>query len=284
MALSADRRTEYKEGVDRVYPVAANAVIYAGAMVCLDANGYAVPAADTANYKFAGVARGAVDNTGGSNGDKDIVVRWPGVFRFKASSITQAMVGKIMYVVDDETFDDSAGNNGIVCGRLVEYVSATEGWLDTAVAIYAGASMAAGNVSLSDAGDHFAAAEHDAESALQKLSKALPPLLVPRFTGWTKDGTDQDIATPALEFPVPVRIKRAYAVVGTAPGTDKTLTLKLGSDTLLSISGTDTKGEAEDLDIAVAADTDIAIKVNETSGGSGANCDLYLVVALDDGE
>jgi len=129
MALSADRRTEYKVGVEIAFPVAAATTIYGGAMVCVDANGYAVPAADTAGLKFVGVARENVDNSGGANGDKSVIVRRKGVFRFKATSITQAMVGDTMYAVDDETFDETV-TNSVAVGKLVEYVSATDGWID----------------------------------------------------------------------------------------------------------------------------------------------------------
>jgi hypothetical protein len=52
------------------------------------------------------------------------------VFRMAASSITQAMVDKIMYVVDDSTVDDALNTNGVKAGRLVEYIGATEGWIE----------------------------------------------------------------------------------------------------------------------------------------------------------
>ena len=108
---------------------------------------------------------------------------------------------------------------------------------------------------------------------------------MPRFTGWTKDGAAHAITTiPALESPVAIRIKRAYASVLTAPGTGKTLALTLNGTTLVSVVETAIVGEAEALDIAIAADTDIVISANETSSGAGANCDLILVAYIDDGE
>ncbi|MBW1991580.1 MAG: DUF2190 family protein [Deltaproteobacteria bacterium] len=129
MALSADRKTAYREGVEIEFPVAASTKIYAGSLVMANANGYAVPGADTAGCKFLGVAMEQADNSNGSDGDKTVRVRRTGVFEFKASSITQAMVGDDMYLVDDETFDETANNN-IKCGKLVKYVSATKGWID----------------------------------------------------------------------------------------------------------------------------------------------------------
>jgi hypothetical protein len=113
------------------YPVAGNAKIFAGSLVCLNTSGYAAPAADTAGLKFAGVALDQADNTGGADGAKKVRLRRTGVFQFEASSITQAMVGDAMYAVDDHTFDDAAGpTNDVRVGALVKYESATKGWID----------------------------------------------------------------------------------------------------------------------------------------------------------
>jgi hypothetical protein len=132
-ALTRDRATPYREGVEVEYPVAANTKIYAGSLVCANAAGYAVPAADTSGYRFAGVAVEQVDNSGGSAGEKSVKLRRAGVFEFDAVSITQDMVGAAMYAADDHTFDDAAGpTNDIKVGLLVKYVSATKGWIDIA--------------------------------------------------------------------------------------------------------------------------------------------------------
>jgi hypothetical protein len=115
------------------YPVAANTKIYAGSLVCVSATGYAVPAADTSGYRFAGVAMEQVDNSDGSDGGKNVRLRRAGVFEFDAVSISQDMVGTAMYVADDHTFDDADGpTNDIKVGLLVKYVSATKGWIDIA--------------------------------------------------------------------------------------------------------------------------------------------------------
>jgi hypothetical protein len=119
--------------VELDYPVAASTKIYAGSLVCVNADGFAVPAADTSGYVFVGVALEQVDNSAGANGAKNLRVRRQGVFEFDAASITQAMVGDPMYAVDDHTFDDAAGpTNDIKVGLLVKYASATKGWIDIA--------------------------------------------------------------------------------------------------------------------------------------------------------
>lgn len=130
-ALTRDRNTFYREGVEIEFPVATNTKVYAGSLVCVNSNGYIVPAADSPNFTFVGVALEQVDNGTGSNGDKSIRVRRTGVFEFNAVSITQAMVGSAMYAADDQTFDDAAGlTNDVKVGILTRYVSATKGWID----------------------------------------------------------------------------------------------------------------------------------------------------------
>ena len=130
-SLTQDRATPYRDGVELEYPVAGNSKIYAGSLVCLNTSGYATPAADTAGLKFAGVALGQADNTGGANGAKKVRVRRTGAFQFEAASLTQAMVGDAMYAVDDHTFDDAAGpTTDVRGGVLVKSESATKGWID----------------------------------------------------------------------------------------------------------------------------------------------------------
>jgi hypothetical protein len=130
-ALTKDRATPYRDGIEIDFPVAANSKIYAGSLVCANTSGYTVPAADTAGLKFLGVALEQVDNTGSANGAKKIRVRRSGAFEFDALSITQAMVGSSMYVVDDHTIDDASGPTAdIRVGILVKYVSDTKGWID----------------------------------------------------------------------------------------------------------------------------------------------------------
>lgn len=130
-ALTKDRATPYREGIEIEFPVAANSKIYSGSMVCANTDGYAVAAADSVGFKFLGVALEQVDNAEGAAGAKVVRLRRTGVFEFDAVSITQAMVGTSMYVSDDHTIDDSAGptyDNRV--GMLVKYVSPTKGWVD----------------------------------------------------------------------------------------------------------------------------------------------------------
>lgn len=129
-ALAADRSTQWKELGLKAYPVAAATRIYANSIVCTNASGFAVPAADAVGYTCVGMSDERVDNSAGANGDMWVLIKAPIIAKFAASSITQAMLTHTMYVVDDQTFDDAIGINGIAAGVLVEYVSTTEGWIE----------------------------------------------------------------------------------------------------------------------------------------------------------
>ncbi len=130
-ALTRDRATSYREGIEVEFPVAAATKIYAGSMVCVNDAGFAVPAADVSGYRFAGVALEQADNGTGANGALLVRLRRTGVFEFDAAALAQARVGDDMYAVDDQTFADTAGvTNHIKVGALAKYVSTTKGWID----------------------------------------------------------------------------------------------------------------------------------------------------------
>ena len=298
LSLAADKKTEYREGVDIEIPVYQYVLIYAGAFVCVNAGGYAVPGDDASGYIFEGIARENANNyPAGASGDITVKVRRRGLFNMTfATAISIANVGDNVFLKTDETVD-VVGNvtYAIFAGVIAEYIDTTHAWVDIEPAIKqadvathiadTSAAHAASAVSIADAGAYFAAAVATVEAALQALAKGPHIITIPRFTGWTKDGGAHAITTiPALESPVAIRIKRAYASVLTAPGTGKTLALTLNGTTLVSVVEAAIVGEAEALDIAIAADTDIVISANETSSGAGANCDLILVAYIDDGE
>lgn len=111
-------------------PVNDGAVIYKGAIVMIDADGYAIAATDTAGLRVAGIAHDKRDNTGGAAGALQVPVEFGREYLFAATSITQAMLGASMMVVDDNTMDDAAGaTNDRVLGNLTEFVSTTQGWV-----------------------------------------------------------------------------------------------------------------------------------------------------------
>lgn len=124
-ALAADtRRVKYAvENATELYlSMAANAVIYAGGLVNINASGYATAGADTANHKCVGIAIEGVSNSGGADGAKSVRVLTNviGEFAVQAGSITIADTGLLALVQDDNTVcDATTGANDIPIGMVV---------------------------------------------------------------------------------------------------------------------------------------------------------------------
>jgi hypothetical protein len=102
--------------------------IFEGALVAVNAAGYAVNAGDDANAVVVGVADESKDNSGGSNGDQYIKVRRTGVFTFVAGfSAAQADVNTLCYATDNQTVDLAATTtNDVLVGRIVEVLSSSK--------------------------------------------------------------------------------------------------------------------------------------------------------------
>jgi len=93
----------------------------------LDADGLAVKAVTGATVVWiVGVA--AETKTSGTGGDDWIQVEYDREYLFAATSITQAMLGDAMLIVDNNTIDETSAGSATV-GKLTEYVSATLGWV-----------------------------------------------------------------------------------------------------------------------------------------------------------
>ena len=296
-ALAVDKKLEYREGQEVSIPVINADIIFAGSNVCISAAGYLVPGADTAGLIYQGVAREYVDNSLGAAGDKNCAVLRRGLVRMTlATAITIANVGDNVFLVDDDLVDLTANvTNKIFCGIIAEYIDTTHAWVDIEPAIKqadlathiadSSGAHAASAIALTDAGDHFAAAEDEVDAALQKLAKTI----VLNFSAQTiaTAASDAKIAED-FELPVAVKVKRAYATLGTAPGGGKTLTVEIkvasGADaTLLTVAETAVKGENEALDIAIPASTDFDIQLSQDTGAA-AGLNLMLVCQVDDGE
>jgi hypothetical protein len=129
-AATAEINTPERPGTTTSYPVAATTKIFAGTLVALNSSGLAVPAADTAGLRVVGRAEATVHNTG-SAGDLNVDVK-EGVFLYN-NSATDAVDandrGKICFVEDDNTVDETGATHRVVAGRVVDVTS--EGvWVD----------------------------------------------------------------------------------------------------------------------------------------------------------
>lgn len=123
-ATTTDRNTRarYIERQIRLLLKAAT-TIPAGAMVAVDATGYAVNASDTAGLIVMGRAEAAASY---ADGDREIVVA-RGVFQWANNgNVVQATVGSPCSVVDNQTVGLAADTTNDIVAGYVEEVT-TEG-------------------------------------------------------------------------------------------------------------------------------------------------------------
>lgn len=157
MALAANTfipSVEYPNG--HPFPVNGTSLIYQGALVCVDTDGYLVPAALTASLRVVGIANdplGKRDNTLGADAAIDCVVEFNKAFWIAndtVNPVVQADVGGFCYVKDDQyvrTFVGAGVN--VPVGRVLD--------IDTAkgVLVYISglATIAAAGTDLALSGD-----------------------------------------------------------------------------------------------------------------------------------
>lgn len=126
-ALTGDRNTPERAGIDIVLPVAASTQIFAGALVALNASGFAIGGATAVGLKAIGRAEQNVDNSDGANGDLTIRVK-RGIFRYANSAggdeIAAANIGAACYIVDDQTVAKTSDTGARSrAGRIVDVES-----------------------------------------------------------------------------------------------------------------------------------------------------------------
>jgi hypothetical protein len=136
-ALAADKQLIVADEKWLEYPeppltIAADTLIYQGAVIAVNTSGYVVPGSASPALKVLGWSRGRIDNTDGAAGAIKVpycrkpirMVNSAGV-----DAITNADVGELCYLVDDQTVArTSGGGDRPVAGRVRE-VHATAGVL-----------------------------------------------------------------------------------------------------------------------------------------------------------
>lgn len=129
-AASANRDDKRQDGKLKAHLVAASTTIYKGTLTCHNATGYLKPGADTASFKFAGVAYEKGDNSDGADGDLECRVEKDGEYElaYNGGDATQALLGQEVYIVDDQTVDEDAAvtTNDIKCGVITEVISVSK--------------------------------------------------------------------------------------------------------------------------------------------------------------
>lgn len=126
-ALSADVNRKRKDGDLVALTVYNGSTIYKGAAVCVRADGYLIPGADTAGLIFTGVAYEKVVG----DGTKKCRVEQKGLFLFNIAAATIANIGDPVFLADDNTVDLAAPlTNDIYCGVIAAVESSTQVWVN----------------------------------------------------------------------------------------------------------------------------------------------------------
>lgn len=128
VAATKDRNTESKHIALKRYKLAASTTIFKGTMVCLNSSGLAIPAAAASgNQPVAGVALEGAKSA--ATGDTYVTLMSGRAFKFAGDTLQQNDVGKVVYADDDQTIDETQATNAPLAGILVEYESASLGWV-----------------------------------------------------------------------------------------------------------------------------------------------------------
>lgn len=131
MALAQDRNTPEMIGADRQGGLAASVVVYAGAIVMRNAAGYLTKGATAT--ALVGVGRAEERATGGAGAGDVTLTYKPGIFRFANSASTDLIgiseIGKVCYVVDDQTVAKTDGTGTRSPAGFVEGIDAHGVWV-----------------------------------------------------------------------------------------------------------------------------------------------------------
>jgi len=124
-----DREPSRQEGLQLALK-ATNVKFFRGALAMFDATtGFVVKAADAAGGVLAGVVTGQKDLSALAAGAGRVELYRKGVFEFTygPGGATDALVGDVVHVLDDQTVTTPAASaNDVVAGSIVEVVSATK--------------------------------------------------------------------------------------------------------------------------------------------------------------
>jgi len=123
--LAKDTPRAYELGDIEEYPVVASDVIYEGAAVGEDDNGYAQPL--VAGQPFLGFADRKADNSSGSAGDETVRVKTRGKVRLTVAGATAITANDrpAVYASDDGTFTLTSTDNSLI-GYVSRWLASTD--------------------------------------------------------------------------------------------------------------------------------------------------------------
>jgi len=131
VALTTERNTRLRIGDHRVEQMAATVKIWSGSLVMRNAAGFLTKGATATGCVGVGRAEKTVDNTGAA-GAASVEYRL-GVFLFANSAagdlITIADIGKVCFIVDDQTVAKTDATATRSRAGIVDAVDATGVWV-----------------------------------------------------------------------------------------------------------------------------------------------------------
>ncbi|MCH9780603.1 MAG: hypothetical protein K0U36_04885 [Alphaproteobacteria bacterium] len=133
-AATKDRYFAYRAGETAGYAVAASTTIFAGVVVEVNASGYVTNATAGANKHYMGVTTETANNSGGANGDAEVIVRQRGTVGLQNNStnaITASNIGGLAYLADNQTVD-SLATGRTALGRI-EAIDSEYVWVQLGV-------------------------------------------------------------------------------------------------------------------------------------------------------
>lgn len=137
VALAANRDTKEAIGDNLEYGMAANAVLYVGALAVISATGFLQPGTTAVGLKAAGAVTEFTSNAGGANGAKKGKIK-PGIFKFDnlaADLVVAADVGNDCFIADDQTVaKTNGGATRSVAGKVID-LDANGVWVKIGFAI-----------------------------------------------------------------------------------------------------------------------------------------------------
>src|ERR1051326_1078866 len=99
--------------------VLASTHIYQGTLVFANSGGYADDDTATGTNDFLGIANEEVDNSSGSNGDKNVELITDGAITLVGSGFTQADVGKDAFATDNYTLVVADSASAVRIGKVI---------------------------------------------------------------------------------------------------------------------------------------------------------------------
>lgn len=132
VALTSERNTRARIGDLRAEAVAAAMKIFGGSLIMRNAAGHLTKGATATNCAGVGRAENTVDNSAGAAGALNVEYR-VGTFLFANSAagdlITIADIGKVCYIVDDQTVAKTDGTATRSRAGIVDGIEATGVWV-----------------------------------------------------------------------------------------------------------------------------------------------------------